>query len=110
MAIWKVYNIQTGQTLKAGFSNEDQARTWLEEHRAGREDNYIYEEMDDDEEQEWLESSANSDEDGDISGSAEDIEDESFERDRYNYSTEDDDGEDGDPGIINELVDEGDDY
>jgi len=110
VAIWKVYNIQSGQSLKAGFSSEDDSKEWLEKHRAGREDNYLCEEMDDDEEQEWLEAQKNNEDDDEVEQAAEEIEDEVFERDRYTYTTEGDDGEDSDPGIINELIDEDDDF
>ncbi|MFW7379506.1 MAG: hypothetical protein ACOH5I_11905 [Oligoflexus sp.] len=54
--VWKVYNIQNGKTLRAGFETEDEAKEWLELKGDDLQDHYEVEEMDYDEEEEWLES------------------------------------------------------
>lgn len=89
---WKIYNIQTGRTIKAGLKDEEAAKDWLEENRPGREDNYMYEEMDEDEELEWAESleRGRADESGDAPW-ADGDDDDDFEEGRYTYKTEDDD-------------------
>lgn len=56
--LWKVYNIQSGKTIKAGFESEDDAKDWLELKGEDFQDLYEAEEMDQDEVEEWLESQA----------------------------------------------------
>lgn len=53
--LWKVYNIETGKILKAGFDNEDDAKDWLEERADKLADEHVVEEMDTDEIEEWKE-------------------------------------------------------
>ena len=52
---WKVYHIQTGRILKAGFESEEEAKDWLEQKSEDLQENYEVEEMDPDEEEEWRE-------------------------------------------------------
>ena len=54
-AVWKVYNIETGQTVKAGFDDEDAAKEWVEKRQDLLEEDHDIEEMDEDEEEEYLE-------------------------------------------------------
>lgn len=60
--MWKVYNIQTGRIIKAGFENDDQAKDWLERRKDLADDEFDVEEMDEEEEEEYLESEADDDE------------------------------------------------
>ena len=53
--VWKVYNIESGKILKAGFETEDEAKDWLEARYEDLADEYTVEEMDADEEEEWRE-------------------------------------------------------
>ena len=53
--LWKVYHIDTGKIIKAGFDNEDEAKDWLEARSEDLEDIYEVEAMDDDEVDEWNE-------------------------------------------------------
>ena len=48
---WKVYHIDTGETLRGGFEDEDAAKDWLEARSSINEEDYMVEEMDDDEEE-----------------------------------------------------------
>lgn len=52
---WKVYHVDTGKIVKAGFTDEDEAKDWLEAREEDFQDVYMVEEMDQDEEDEWLE-------------------------------------------------------
>lgn len=58
---WKVYNIHSGRIIKAGFSDEESAKDWLEIRRDLAPEDFLVEEMDDEEEEEW----ANRDDDDD---------------------------------------------
>ncbi len=51
--LWKVYHIESGKILKAGFESEDDAKDWLEARHEDLEDDYTVDEMDHDEEDEW---------------------------------------------------------
>jgi arsenate reductase-like glutaredoxin family protein len=52
---WKIYNIESGITLRAGFDSEDDAKEWMENRSETYEiEDYEIEEMDDDEEEEML--------------------------------------------------------
>ena len=53
--LWKIYHLETGKILTAGFSDEENAKEWLEEREDYAQEEFIVEEMDSDEEQEWLE-------------------------------------------------------
>lgn len=53
---WKVYHVDTGKIVKAGFETEDEAKDWLEAREEDLEDVYMIEEMDQDEVDEWAES------------------------------------------------------
>lgn len=53
--MWKVYNIQSGKIVKAGFKEEDLAKEWLEGRDHLDPEEYMVEEMDHDEEEEWIE-------------------------------------------------------
>lgn len=52
---WKVYNVDTGKILKAGFETEEEAKEWLEVREDDLEDIHMAEEMDQDEAVEWAE-------------------------------------------------------
>ncbi|SMF33855.1 hypothetical protein [Pseudobacteriovorax antillogorgiicola] len=62
---WKVYHVDTGKIVKAGFESEDDAKDWLEAREDDFEDIYEIEEMDQDEEDEWLEAQEKEDYDDD---------------------------------------------
>ena len=53
--MWKVYEIDSGNILKAGFEAEEEARDWLDEKADEIEGLYTVDEMDEDEEYEWQE-------------------------------------------------------
>ncbi len=53
--MWKVYNIQTGRIIKAGFDSDDQAKDWLERRKDLVDDEFDIDEMDEEEEEEYLE-------------------------------------------------------
>jgi hypothetical protein len=61
-AVWKVYNIQTGRIIKAGFETDDQAKDWLERRKDLPDDEHDIDEMDEEEEEEFLESESDDDE------------------------------------------------
>ena len=85
--LWKVYNIETGKILKAGFDSEDDAKDWLEE-RADK----LADEID-----EWKE--ANEDEE-------EEAQEEEEEEDEY---VDDDAEDDSDETSLDELYEDDDD-
>ena len=53
--LWKIYHLETGKILTAGFTEEENAKEWLEERQDFAQEDFIIEEMDSDEEEEWLE-------------------------------------------------------
>ena len=53
--MWKVYKIESGEILKAGFECEDEARDWYDARGEQLEGLYTIDEMDVDEQNEWLE-------------------------------------------------------
>ncbi len=54
--VWKIYNIESGKILKAGFETEDDASEWMEEHTDDEEQGDLeIDEMDDDEWEEYQE-------------------------------------------------------
>ncbi len=53
--LWKVYHIDTGKIVRAGFESEDDAKEWLEARSDDLDDIYEIEEMDQDEIDEWQE-------------------------------------------------------
>ena len=53
--LWKVFNIESGKIIKAGFKSEDEAKEWLELKNELLQEDYDIEDMDSDEEEEWLE-------------------------------------------------------
>jgi hypothetical protein len=53
--VWKIYNIETGKILKAGFESEDAAKEWFDERIGDRGDLFEIDEMDQDEVDEWNE-------------------------------------------------------
>lgn len=61
---WKIVHIETGRTLKAGFSDEEGAKDWLETRSRISEEDYTYEEMDVDEEDEQADQAAQEAEEG----------------------------------------------
>lgn len=63
--LWKVFNIETGKIIKAGFKSEDDAKEWLELKNELLQEDYDVEDMDSDEEEEWLESQQDDDYDSD---------------------------------------------
>ena len=52
--MWKVYKIETGKTVKAGFADEEDAKEWLETRKGLLQQDFEIEEMDPDEEEEYL--------------------------------------------------------
>ena len=60
--MWKVYEIDSGVILKAGFEDEDEARDWLDANTDDREGLFTMDEMDEDEEYEWQEAQSKKDE------------------------------------------------
>lgn len=95
--LWKVYNIETGKILKAGFDNEDDAKDWLEERAEKLADEHVVDEMDTDEIEEWKEENeeeevvAKADEDDDDFVDDEDDEEESEETSLDELYEDDDD-------------------
>lgn len=60
--MWKVYRIDDGRIVKAGFDSDDQAKDWLERRPDLAEDEYDVEEMDEEEIAEFTESEDDEDE------------------------------------------------
>ncbi len=94
--LWKVYNIETGKILKAGFDNEDDAKDWLEERAEKLADEHVVEEMDADEIDEWNEANAEEEEE-------EVAKEEEEEDDEY---ADDEEGEDSDETSLDELYED----
>lgn len=94
--LWKVYNIETGKILKAGFDNEDDAKDWLEERADKLADEHVVEEMDTDEIEEWKEEN----EEEEVEAKVEDDDDE---------YVDDDDDEESDETSLDELYEDEDD-
>lgn len=95
--LWKVYNIETGKILKAGFDNEDDAKDWLEERAEKLADEHVVEEMDTDEIEEWKEENEEEE--------VEEKEEEAEEDDDF----DDDDEEESEETSLDELYDDEDD-
>ncbi len=93
--LWKVYNIETGKILKAGFDNEDDAKDWLEERAEKLADEHVVEEMDADEIDEWNEANAE-DEEEEVAKEEEEDEDE----------FDDEEEEDSDETSLDELYED----
>ena len=53
--MWKVYKIDDGRIIKAGFESDDQAKDWLERRNELSDDEYDVEEMDEEEIAEFAE-------------------------------------------------------
>ena len=53
--MWKVYKIDDGRIIKAGFETDDQAKDWLERRNELADDEYDVEEMDEEEIAEFAE-------------------------------------------------------
>ncbi len=78
---WKIFNIETGDILKAGFDTEDDAKDWMEARSETIEvEDFDVEEMDEDEEEM-------------LAAQSEEVEEE-----------EEDDYDDGDPGDYADVV------
>ena len=75
--LWKIYHLETGKILTAGFADEENAKEWLEEREDYAQEDFIVEEMDSDEEQEWLETHP----DGEADDDDEVVAEPSFEED-----------------------------
>lgn len=60
--MWKVYRIDDGRIVKAGFDSDEQAKDWLERRRDLAEDEYDVEEMDEEEIAEFTDSDDDEDE------------------------------------------------
>ena len=54
--MWKVYKIDDGRIVKAGFDSDEQAKEWLERRNDLADDEYDVEEMDEEEIAEFSES------------------------------------------------------
>jgi hypothetical protein len=96
--LWKVYNIESGKILKAGFDNEDDAKDWLEERAEKLADEHVVEEMDTDEIEEWKEENE-----------AEEVEEKEEEADEDDDFLDDDDEEESEETSLDELYDDEDD-
>jgi hypothetical protein len=92
--MWKVYHIQTGKLICAGFDDEDKAKDWLERRRDISDDDHETEEMDEEEELEYLEAGG-ADEDDFEAGS------ERMPEPLY-HNDDDDNGDDDDRGTGSE--------
>jgi len=64
--MWKVYHIQTGKIVRAGFENDDDAKDWMERRRDLADDDYDIEEMDEEEEEEYLENASDEEDDYEV--------------------------------------------
>jgi hypothetical protein len=102
--LWKVYNIETGKIMKAGFESEDDAKDWLEERFEDLADEYAVEEMDQDEEDDWREANED-DEDAVASPVADDDVDYADDDDEYL----DEDDEESDEESLDEVFEDEDD-
>lgn len=104
--VWKVFEIESGKIIKAGFANEDQASRWLLKKTSLAHGDFEVEEMDDDE---WDEYQESSDEDEEASeapvsesiDSSEDLELSYVDGDEL--STDDLDGGDLEDDLLAEL-------
>ncbi len=103
--LWKVYNIETGKIMKAGFESEDDAKDWVDTRFEDLADEYAVEEMDQDEEDDWREAN---EEDSDEVVAAPAVEDDvEYEADDDEYLDEDD--EESDEESLDEVFDDEDD-
>ena len=103
--LWKVYNIETGKVLKAGFESEDDAKDWLEERSENLADEYVVEEMDTDELEEWQEEKEDEEDDIPVPAFAEDVAEEGY----FDDDDDDDESEESDEESLDELYEEDDD-
>ncbi len=94
--LWKVYNIETGKILKAGFDNEDDAKDWLEERAEKLADEHVVDEMDADEIDEWKEENEDEEVDAKVKEDEEELDD-------------DEDEEESDETSLDELYEDEDD-
>jgi hypothetical protein len=103
--LWKVYNIETGKIMKAGFESEDDAKDWVDTRFEDLADEYAVEEMDQDEEDDWREAN---EEDADEVVAAPVAEDEvEYADDDDEFLDEDD--EDSDEESLDEVFEDEDD-
>lgn len=116
MSLWKVYHVDTGKVLKAGFQDEDEAKDWLDSRRGLDAADYVVEEMDNDEEEEYIAKNQNEDDEDDDDREDEPSDDE--EEDDEVVATDeveddfgfgDDEYLDPDEGILGEVGDDDDD-
>lgn len=103
--LWKVYNIETGKIMKAGFESEDDAKDWVDTRFEDLADEYAVEEMDQDEEDDWREAN---EEDADEVVAAPVAEDEVEFADDYDEYLDEDD-EDSDEESLDEVFEDEDD-
>lgn len=119
--MWKVYHIQSGRLVKAGFDSDDQAKDWLERRKDLAEDEHDIDEMDEEEEEEFLESEGDDDDEGGDyvaeDAEAEDVRDISYPDDDVgagdddeDESDDEDDDDDDDDRDEDEEESEEDDY
>ncbi len=117
LSLWKVYLVETGKVIKAGFADEDEARDWLESRHGLNATKYLVEEMDPDEEEEFAKTDSSDEEDDESDDSkADDVDDEDEEEDDVvaadevgdGFAFEDDDYLDPDDGILGEVGDDDD--
>jgi hypothetical protein len=105
--LWKVYNIETGKIMKAGFESEDDAKDWLEERFEDLADEYAAEEMDQDEEEDWRE--ANDEEQEDVVAAPASEEEDAAYVDDDDDDYVDDDEEESDEDSLDEVFEDEDD-
>lgn len=101
--LWKVFAVDTGKIVKAGFRSQDEAEEWLEQKSDYLSDEYEVDEMDSDEEEDWLERVADS-EDGD-EDELESDEDSDYSFD-MNYDSDDDAEDNSDPDDLSIIMDD----
>ena len=111
---WKVYNIDTGKTIKAGFKGEEEAKDWLEQRHGLHQDKFMAEEMDHDEEEAWLEKNSDEDEEEVVEKEEVEAEEEESEGDATTDAADlsfddDDDYLNPDEGILGEVYGDDDD-
>lgn len=107
LAVWKVYHIQTGRIVKAGFDSDEQAKDWLERRKDLPDDEHDTDEMDDEEEEDYLENEADEEEEDEEAFEADDEDREiPFAASDLGVDAEDVDVDDDDAGDEEDEVDD----
>lgn len=113
MSHWKIYHVDTGKVVKAGFEDEDEAKDWLDRRHGLNADKYVVEELDADEEEEYLSKTRDDDdeeeEEHDDEEAEEDDEVVAADEVAEDFGFDDDEYLDPDEGILGEVGDDDDD-